>query len=72
MWRRLIFDGGCFSEGVVAKCSAIYAEARNSLAVIRCFAAVWKMQTTVTFRRFREPKCGNVENRLENNSFDST
>lgn len=28
MWRRLMFDSGCFSEGVVVKCSEIYAKAR--------------------------------------------
>lgn len=31
MWRRLIFDRGCFSEGVVVKCSAIYAKARSTV-----------------------------------------
>lgn len=36
MWRRLILDRGCFNEGVVVKCSAIYAESRPTEKVDRC------------------------------------
>jgi hypothetical protein len=40
MWRRLIFDRGCFSEGVVVKCSAIYTGVRSTVQP-DCYALLY-------------------------------
>lgn len=50
LWRCLILDRGCFSEGVVVKCSAIYAKAWSTEQPDRCSLLCPSVEDTGAFR----------------------